>query len=87
MTSVALILRCFSGFRLIWMRPLFSVVLVPSTPMNDDRLSTAGSLRIPCRELLLPLGHCREGDALVASETPWITPVSCTGKKPFGITM
>ena len=28
------------------MRPLLSVVLVPSMPMNDDRLSTAGSCRI-----------------------------------------
>jgi hypothetical protein len=45
-----------SGFRLISMRPLFSVVLVPSTPMNDDRLSTAGSLRMT-RPALLPLGH------------------------------
>ena len=27
------------------MRPLLRVVLVPSTPMNDDRLSTAGSLQ------------------------------------------
>ena len=45
-TSLALILRSSSGFRLIWMRPLFSVVLVPSMPMNEDRLSTAGSFRI-----------------------------------------
>ncbi len=28
------------------MRPLLSVVLVPSTPMKDDRLSTAGSSRM-----------------------------------------
>ena len=47
-TSVALILRTSSGFRLIRMRPLLSVVLVPSTPMNEDRLSTAGSCRITC---------------------------------------
>ena len=45
MTSLALALRSSSGFRLIWMRPLFSVVFVPSMPMNDDRLSTAGSLQ------------------------------------------
>jgi hypothetical protein len=41
--SVAEILRTSSGFRLIWMRPEFSVVLVPSTPMNEEMLSTAGS--------------------------------------------
>jgi hypothetical protein len=28
------------------MRPLLIVVLVPSMPMNDDRLSTAGSFRM-----------------------------------------
>ena len=37
--------RSSSGLRLIWMRPLLIVVLVPSTPMNEDRLSTAGSLQ------------------------------------------
>ncbi len=39
-------LRCFRGFRLIWIRPLLMVALVPSMPMNDERLSTAGSFRI-----------------------------------------
>ena len=38
--------RSSFGFRLIRIRPAFSVVLVPSTPMNEDRLSTAGSFRI-----------------------------------------
>ena len=38
MTSLALAPRSASGFRLIRMRPLLSVVLVPSMPMNDDRL-------------------------------------------------
>ena len=43
MMSEAWILRTESGFRLISMRPLLRVTLLPSTPMNDDRLSTAGS--------------------------------------------
>ena len=34
--------RSPSGFRLMEIRPLFSVVLVPSAPMNEERLSTAG---------------------------------------------
>ena len=53
------------------MRPLFSVVLVPSMPMNEDRLSTAGSCRITFVELLLLARHFGEryglrgfGDAL-----------------------
>ena len=45
-TSAALRSRSDSGLRLIENRPLFSVVFVPSTPMNDDRLATAGSRRI-----------------------------------------
>ena len=47
-TSLALILRSSSGLRLIWMRPLLIVVFVPSMPMNDDRLSTAGSFEDDC---------------------------------------
>jgi hypothetical protein len=42
-TSGARARRSDSGFRLISMRPVLSVEFTPSTPMNDDRLSTAGS--------------------------------------------
>ncbi len=38
--------RSASGLGLIENRPLFIVVFVPSTPMNDDKLATAGSRRI-----------------------------------------
>ena len=61
---MALIFRSSSGFRLIRMRPLLSVVLVPSTPMNDDKLSTAGSFKITCGERLLPFGHRGERNVL-----------------------
>jgi len=37
-TSAALMLRMFKGFRLMEIRPLFRVVLVPSAPMNEERL-------------------------------------------------
>ena len=46
------------------MRPLFGVVLVPSIPMNDDRLSTSGSFRITCASCLLPLRHRGERNRL-----------------------
>src|SRR6266704_3663244 len=46
MISDASDLRSSRGFRLIWRRPLFGVMLVPSTPMNDDRLATSGSFRM-----------------------------------------
>jgi hypothetical protein len=35
------------GFKLIKNRPLFRVGLLPSTPINEDRLSTSGSFKIP----------------------------------------
>ena len=34
------------GFRFTCMRPVLSVVLEPSTPTIEERLSTAGSFRI-----------------------------------------
>ena len=79
--------RSSSGLRLMEMRPLFRVVLMPSAPMKEDRLSTAGSCRMMLRQFLLLLGHRGERDGLRACEMPWITPVSCTGKNPLGMTM
>ncbi len=66
------------------MRPLLSVVLVPSTPMNDDRLSTAGSFRITSASFCCRSAMAGNEIDCDASEMPWITPVSCTGKKPLG---
>ncbi len=76
MTSLALILRSARGFKLIWMRPLLSVLLVPSTPMNEERLATAGSVRIvPARACCRSTIAGNEID-WGASEIPRITPVS-----------
>ena len=65
-TSVADILRSSSGFRLIWMRPELSVVLVPSTPMKEETLSTAGILQNDVHQLLLALGHAGESSPSAA---------------------
>ena len=46
------------------MRPLLSVALVPSTPMNDVRLATAGIREDDFGQRLLPLGHRGERDRL-----------------------
>ena len=67
-------------------RPLFRVVLVPSTPMKVERLSTAGSFRITRARAC-----CRSAMALKeidwgASEIPWMAPVSWVGKNPLGTT-
>ena len=76
--------RSSRGFKLIWIRPVLGVMLVPSTPMNDDRLDTSGSLRMTlanaCCRSLIAANDTTAG----ASEMPRMTPVSCTGKKPLG---
>ena len=46
MISVVLASRSSTGLRLIWIRPELSVVLVPSMPIKDERLSTAGSCKM-----------------------------------------
>ena len=68
------------------MRPELSVTFEPSTPMNEDRLSTSGSVRIALASVLL------HGRAILSNEiaceacvTPWMTPVSWIGKNPLGI--
>ncbi len=43
------------------MRPLLSVVLVPSAPMNEEMLSTAGLPATRCAERLLHPSHGWEG--------------------------
>ncbi len=85
MMSLAVALRSSRGFRLISRRPALSVALVPSTPMKDDRLTTSGSFRMAaakacCRSAIA--ANDTEGEA---SEMAWISPVSWTGKNPFGI--
>ena len=57
--SEAVALRSSRGFRLIWMRPLLGVRLVPSTPMKDDKLATSGSCRMTRAKRLLPLRQRR----------------------------
>ena len=80
MTSMALRPRASRGLKLIWMRPLFSVVFVPSMPMKDDSPWTSGSFRMAsaaacCRsaiaENVLDLGwHADAGAYTVAYGEP-----------------
>ena len=69
------------------MRPLLGVVLVPSTPMNDDRLATSLSFRIAAASACCRCDMAANEILSGASEMPMITPVSCTGKKPLGTMM
>ncbi len=73
------------SFKLIWMRPLLTVVLVPSMPMKEERLSTALSLRITWASACCRWAIDWNDTLWGASEMPRITPVSCTGKNPLGI--
>ena len=61
-------------------------MLVPSTPMNDERLATAGSCRITRASACWRSAIAGNEIDCGASEMPWMTPVSWTGKKPFGTT-
>ena len=55
-------------------------------PINEDKLSTAGSFKIwlasACCRSLIAAKEISSG----ASVTTCMTPLSCTGKKPLGIT-
>ncbi len=46
------------------MRPLLGVVLVPSTPMNDDRLATSVSFKMAAASASLAFRHGSERNAL-----------------------
>jgi len=86
MISVASACRSSRGLRLIWMRPLFGVMLVPSMPMKDERLATSGSFRMTRTSACCRSDMAANEMVSGASETPRMTPVSCTGKKPLGTT-
>ena len=86
MISVAEAFRSSSGFRLIWIRPLLIVVFVPSIPMNEERLATAGSFRISFARACWRTAMAWNETDCGASEIPRMTPVSWTGKNPFGTT-
>jgi hypothetical protein len=69
---------------LIRKRPLLSVVFVPSTPMNDDSDCTGRIGQDQLAEFLLAGAPSRRTRSTASFGNPWIKPVSCTGKKPFG---
>jgi hypothetical protein len=86
MTALTLSLRSSSGLSVIWMRPLLSVVLVPSMPMNDEMLATAGIRQDHASERALPLAHRIERDVLRRLRDPEDDARVLNGKSPFGTT-
>jgi hypothetical protein len=75
-TSVMPSCRSWSGFRLICSRPLLGVVFIASTPMNEDRLSTAGSWSSACVNACCLSASAVNDVVCGASVMPRMTPVS-----------
>ena len=85
MISVAVSLRSSRGLSVISIRPLLSAEFTPSTPMNEERLATSGSLRIASASACCRRAISLKEMSWAAVVMPWIAPVSWSGKKPFGI--
>ena len=84
-TPVASRLRALFGTMLMRSRPLLSVVLTPSTPMNEDTLSTAGSFSSTWARACCRCAMAAKDTDCGASVMPWMSPVSWGGKKPLGM--
>ena len=84
MISPACAVRSLRGFRLINRRPLLSVMLLPSVPMNEDRLTTSGSFRMAAASACWRSAMAVKEMDCGASDVAAISPVSWTGKKPLG---
>ena len=54
--------------------------------MNELRLATSGSARITRASACWWRDIAASEVSWAATEMPWMTPVSCTGKKPLGMT-
>ena len=88
MMSCALLCRpwCWRDFRVIDRRPLFSVGLPPSAPMNDATESTSGSPRMTSATAICRCIIDENDTSGGACVTPRSSPVSCCGNRPFGTT-
>ena len=87
MISAAEAFRFAKGLSVSCIRPVLSVGLAPSTPMNEVRWSTSGSCRITSASACWREAMASNDVLCAASVMTWINPVSCTGKKPLGTTM
>jgi len=75
-----------AAFRLIWMRPLLSVVF-RAVDADERRkgFRTAGSLRMTAGQIPLALGHGRERNVLCTlGNAQKLRPCPAPGKNPFG---
>ena len=68
-------------------RPALGVALIGETPITDTTPVTSASLRMMAS--ISACSRCISSNemSVSASVTAVIRPVSCSGRKPFGITM
>ena len=86
MISVALSRRSARGLRVTDSRPLLVVGLVPSAPMKEATPETSGSARMTATTCCWSSDIREKLTSGPASVMPVSSPVSCTGKKPLGMT-
>ena len=66
-------------------RPAFGVGFIRLTPMIDTTPVTSGSFLIAASTCACSRCICANDTSVPASDTAKIRPVSCGGRKPFGM--
>ena len=79
-------LRSPRGRSVIDMRPAFGVALSGLTPTTDTTPVTSGSCRTRSETSCCSRCISAKETSVPASVTAVIRPVSCSGRKPFGMT-
>ena len=80
-------LRSPRGRKVITSQPAFGVELSLLTPMMDTRPTTSGSFLTASSTSSCRCCICSNETSVPASVTAVISPVSCGGRKPFGMTI
>ena len=78
--------RWSRAFKVICSRPALGVALSVLTPMTDTTPVTSGSARMTSTTSCSRRCMSPNEISVPASVTAVIRPVSCSGRKPFGIT-
>ena len=86
MISLTSAFRCERGLSVIETRPLLLVGFTPSAPIDEATEATSGSDRIVSSTVRCRFVSRANEASGCATETPTMSPVSCKGKKPFGMT-
>ncbi len=77
--------RSSRGFRLMTSRPALGVAFSVLTPITETTPATLGSVRIAASTCCWRRCISAKDTSVPASVTAVISPVSCNGRKPFGM--